>query len=80
MAARRYKISLQVLKNISRVSAANKTVKYFFNTRCTIYYVAIAMVIFSHVKISCFHAKAQLVFHWCLYNKLFSFIFRQYGV
>ena len=36
--------------------------------RCVIYYVAIAMVIFSHVKISCFRAKAALVFHWCLYK------------
>ena len=27
------------------------------------------MVIFSDVKISCFRAKALLVFHWCLYNK-----------
>ena len=36
-----------------------------------IYYVAIATVIFSHVKISSFRAKAQLVFiNWCLYNKL----------
>ena len=36
----------------------------------TIYYVAIiAMVIFSHVKISSFRAKAHLVFHWCFYNK-----------
>ena len=26
-------------------------------------------MIFSHVKISSFHAKAHLVFHWCLYNK-----------
>ena len=34
-----------------------------------IYYVAIATVIFSHVKISSFRAKAHLVFHWCLYNK-----------
>ena len=32
-------------------------------------YVAIAMVLFSHVKISSFRAKAQLVFHWCLYSK-----------
>ena len=34
-----------------------------------IYYVAIETVIFSHVKISRFRAKAHLVFHWCLYNK-----------
>ena len=39
-------------------------------------YVAIATVIFSHVKITCyfptlssFRAKAHLVFHWCSYNK-----------
>ena len=34
-----------------------------------IYFVAIATVIFSHVKISSFRAKAHLVFHWCLYDK-----------
>ena len=28
-------------------------------------------MLFSHVKISCFRAKAHLVFHWCLYNKVF---------
>ena len=33
------------------------------------YCAAIATVFFSHVKISCFRAKAHLVFHWCLYNK-----------
>ena len=27
-------------------------------------------MLFSHVKISCFRAKAHLVFHWYLYNKL----------
>ena len=25
-------------------------------------------MLFSHVKISSFRAKAHLVFHWCLYN------------
>ena len=39
-----------------------------FGVKGMIYYVAIATVIFSHVKISTF-AKAHLVFHWCLYNK-----------
>ena len=42
-------------------------------------YVTIAMVfftsennmLFSHVKISCLHAKAHLVFHWHLSNKNF---------
>ena len=32
------------------------------------YYVAVAMVILSHVKITCFCPKAHLVFHWRLYN------------
>ena len=27
-------------------------------------------MLFSHVKISSFCAKAHLVFHWCLYNNL----------
>ena len=27
-------------------------------------------MLFSHVKISCFRAKAHLVFHWYLYNKI----------
>ena len=48
-----------------------------FPAKGAIYYVAIATVIFSHVKItcyfhmwrSCFRVKAHLVFHWCLYNK-----------
>ena len=32
-------------------------------------------MLFSLVKISCFCAKAQLVFHWCLYNKVtYNFI------
>ena len=29
-------------------------------------------MLFSRVKISCFRAKVYLVFHWCLYNKMFS--------
>ena len=29
-------------------------------------------MLFSRVKISCFRAKAHLVFHWCLNNKLYS--------
>ena len=74
-AAWRYEISLRVLKNISRVSAATPikyrtiSLKQFFPAKGAIYYVAIATVIFSRVKISCFRAKAHLVFHWCLYNK-----------
>ena len=40
------------------------SLKQFFPAQGVIYYVAIAMV-----KISCFHTKAHLVFHWCLYNK-----------
>ena len=29
-------------------------------------------IVFSHVKISSFRAKAHLVFHWCIYNKRFT--------
>ena len=45
--------------------------KKFFGLKRSVYYeaIAIAMVIFSHVKISSFRAKAHFVFHWCLYNK-----------
>ena len=32
--------------------------------------LTIETVIFSRVKISCFRAKAHLVFHWYLYNKI----------
>ena len=38
------------------------------------YYVAIATVIFSHVKLSRFGAKDHLVFHWCLCSKAISAI------
>ena len=49
----------------------------FFAVKGVNYYLAIAKVIFSRVKnmllsgvkISCFCAKAHLVYHWCLYNK-----------
>ena len=42
--------------------------KYQIIAKGMIYYVTIAVVIFSCVKISCFRVKAHLVFHWCLYN------------
>ena len=43
----------------------------FFPAKGAMYHeLAIATVIFSHVKISCFCAKAHLVFHWYLYNKI----------
>ena len=32
----------------------------------------------SHVKISCFRAKAHLVFHWYLYNKGASYLCRPF--
>ena len=37
-------------------------------------------MLFSHVKISCFRAKAHLVFHWCLYNKKLIFYNRSGSV
>ena len=52
---------------------------FFFAAKGVTYYVAIATLIFSHVKITCyfhvwrynimFPAKAHLFLHWCLYNK-----------
>ena len=60
MAARRYEISLRALKNISRVSAATPmkyqtiSLKQFFPAKGAIYYVAIATVIFLHLKITCY--------------------------
>ena len=36
-------------------------------TRFVMYYIN--NMLFSRVKITCFRAKAYLVFHWCLYNK-----------
>ena len=42
--------------------------KYFFGVEGAIYYVAIATVIFSHVNMSSFRAKAHLEFHRGLYN------------
>ena len=32
-------------------------------------------MLFSHVRISSFRAKAHLVFHWCLYNKHIYYIY-----
>ena len=55
MAARRYEISLRVLKNISPVSAANEcniaglTLEIFFNTRRVISYLRAAMQLFAAV-------------------------------
>ena len=91
MAAWRYEISLRVLKKRNFVSPSGHVMFYllykhqwnakpFYPAKGAIYYVAIATVIFSHVKItwrvkiSCFRAKAHLVFHWWLYNKI-SLIF-----
>ena len=45
------------------------TLTFFVAAKGVMYHVAIATVIFSHVKITCFRAKAHLVFHWYFYNK-----------
>ena len=71
MAARRYEISLLVLKKYFTSEIPNGFTLIVFGVKGAIYYVAIAKVIFSHVKISSFRAKAHLVFHWCLYNNMF---------
>ena len=86
MAARRYEISLRVLKNISRVSAAiintNEIPNHFTlivfccerrDLLCSYskgdIFTCEDNMLFSHVKISSFRAKAHLVFHWGLDNK-----------
>ena len=119
MAARRYEISLRVLKNNSRGSAANEwnifstreerfhiskrpcnilciiiintnelsnhfTLIVFWCERCGLLcshsngdiFTREDNMLFSHVKIPSFCAKARLVFHWCLYNKLFLLSWR----
>ena len=45
--------------------------------KCSIYYINTNEdnMLFSHVKVSSFRAKAHLVFHWCLYNKFISLIY-----
>ena len=97
MAARRYEISLRVLKNISRVSAANEwnifSTRYFYyinTSEIPNHFTLIVFwcerrdllcsysngdiftcednMLFSHVKIPNFRAKAHLVFHWCFCN------------
>ena len=54
MAARRYEISLRDLL----CSHSNDDI-----------FTREDNILFSHVKIPSFRTKAQLVFHWCLYNK-----------
>ena len=106
MAARRYEISLRVLKNIALtreiffqheernfVSPSGHVMfsllyKHQWNTNPFHFnsflvwkrdllwshsngdiFTCEYNMLFSHVKISSFRAKAHLVFHWCLYNK-----------
>ena len=83
MAARRYEISLRVLKNISLYYINTSEIPNHFtlivfwcerrdllcsHSNGDIFTCEYNML-FSHVKISSFRAKAHLVFHWCLYNK-----------
>ena len=44
-----------------------------FAAEGTIYYVSVATVFFSRVKIACFRGKAHLVFYSWLYNKIYIF-------
>ena len=47
--------------------ASHFNITYFFSTaKVAVYHVAMVTVISSRVKISCFRAKAHLVFHWWL--------------
>ena len=44
--------------------ASHFNITFFSTAKVAVYNVAMATVIFPHVKISCFRAKAHLVFHW----------------
>ena len=46
--------------------ASHFNITFFSTAKVAVYNVAMATVIFLHVKISCFRAKAHLVFHWWL--------------
>ena len=46
--------------------ASHFNITFFSTAKVVVYNVAMATVIFLHVKISCFRAKAHLVFHWWL--------------
>ena len=59
--------------NMAAVTSCENALQ-LFAVKGAIYYAAIATVIFSRVKISCFRGKAHLVFHWWLYNKISSYI------
>ena len=48
-----------------------------FLVNYVVYCETVGTVISSHVKISCFCLKAQLVFHWCLYNKIVYCCYRK---
>ena len=46
--------------------ASHFDITFFSTAKVAVHNVAMATVIFLHVKISCFRAKAHLVFHWWL--------------
>lgn len=46
--------------------ASHFNITFFSTAKVAVYNVAMATVIFLHVKISCFRAIAHLVFHWWL--------------
>ena len=37
-------------------------------------------MLLSRVKIPCFRAKAHLVFHWCLYSKIYYYCYTAYCI
>ena len=89
MAARRYEIPLRVLNNFASerseqvkyfsareenfVSASGHKHPTFFTLLVFAVKGVIYYMLFSHVKTSCFRAKADLVFYWCIYNKMLYF-------
>ena len=73
MVALRYEISLRVEKYLTRerserVKGGCEKLRSHSNGDI---FTCEDNMLFSHMKIKSFSAKAHLIFHWCLYNKLF---------
>ena len=48
---------------------SSRVARFSYNHRNSDLFTCENNMLSSRVKISCFRAKAHLVFHWCLYNE-----------
>ena len=70
MTTRRNEISLRVLVNISKYFFCYERFDLFRSHSDGGLFTCEDIILFSLMKISCFRAKAHLVFHWCLDNNI----------